>query len=207
MITEEELLRLIYILSILIIGGFLGSIVNYCRKSNDNIWKSLSKGVCASLTIPLLLSLIESEVVNDVTESAIDSLKLLGLCIIASIFSDRFIDNLYLKIKDIADRTESRFHKVEKKIDNTLDEITPIVEKNTEKEPHEKQECVELHGSYTNEEEMVLKAMRESNYTYRSLSGIAGELEVEKDVLIKMLLNLKSMGLVGKNEQDRWFLR
>lgn len=64
------------------------------------------QGAAAALLVPLFLSIVSSDVL---TESATNSLKLLeytGLCILAAVFSRRFIDNLAEKAFEATERLQ-----------------------------------------------------------------------------------------------------
>ena len=91
---------MLLVLGIMLASGVLGGIANYFlseRQSEFN-WHDLFKymvlGVVASLMVPLFLNMISSNLLDAARTRPINLFVFAGFCLIAIIFSRRFLENL-----------------------------------------------------------------------------------------------------------------
>jgi len=96
------------LISTIFVFGLLGGLVNAIRteKQKKDYWKSLVKGIVAALLVPIFLEVIKSEIGRNLNSNLYDYLIFGGLCLIAAIFSDKFIDTIGEKILQKAENAE-----------------------------------------------------------------------------------------------------
>ena len=93
---------------IMLFAGFLGGTVNYFQTyakkeegGSRKYWTCIIIGLAASFLVPLFLKTISSNLINCTNAGcpqALDYLVFLGICLIAAIFSRRFIDSIAARI-------------------------------------------------------------------------------------------------------------
>ena len=126
-------------------------------------------------------------------------LQSLAFVLTAAIFSTKFIDSIGEKVFREIDKIDERVDKVE----NELQDVT------TETEVINSPEAI-LKIDLNQNEKMVLDRIYQSKYTYRSVSGIASEINKEKDDVKTILGSLEKNEFVIKYERKsnrfRWGL-
>jgi hypothetical protein len=127
----------------MLFAGFLGGTVNYYltyTKKEDGgsrkYWTCVIIGLAASLLVPLFLKTISSNLINCTNSGcpqALDYLVFLGICLIAAIFSRRFIDSVAAKIlkeaKEATEKAEQAQENVEQ-ISESNDAINKAITEN-----------------------------------------------------------------------------
>ena len=202
-----------YLLIITIIGfGLLGGLVNAIRteKEKKDYWKSLIKGVVAALLVPIFLEVIKSEIGRNLTDNLYDYLIFGGLCLIAAIFSDKFIDTLGAKILQKAENAEKQARESNEK-------ANMLIEKSAEPEPeqpdieHKIQGLTEIpEQEAPGNVQKVIRALRSEKYLYRTARGIAEECELPVGTVLVTLSHLTSSDIVRKIDSGKrtlWTLR
>lgn len=92
------------VLGIMIAAGILGGIANYflAERHAEFAWRDLFKysvlGVVAALMVPLFLNMISSNLLDLARTRPINLFVFAGFCLIAVIFSRRFLENLSTKL-------------------------------------------------------------------------------------------------------------
>lgn len=92
------------VLGIMITAGILGGIANYflAERHAEFAWRDLFKysvlGVVAALMVPLFLNMISSNLLDLARTRPINLFVFAGFCLIAVIFSRRFLENLSTKL-------------------------------------------------------------------------------------------------------------
>lgn len=92
------------VLGIMIAAGILGGIANYflAERHAEFAWRDLFKysvlGVVAALMVPLFLNMISSNLLDLARTRPINLFVFAGFCLIAVIFSRRFLENLSAKL-------------------------------------------------------------------------------------------------------------
>jgi hypothetical protein len=147
------------IILIIVSAGFLGGLTNFfilfdLKYKSKECWisffKSILMGLCASMAVPLFLHIIQTnllEIQKDVPFPDKNYFVLFGFCIIASVYSKAFLENLKKKV----DGLDSKVNKIEQKADEATDKA-----KENEKEIKNTQA-----GLFNNEESNAIKKNRE----------------------------------------------
>ena len=92
------------VLGIMIAAGILGGVANYflAERHAEFAWRDLFKysvlGVVAALMVPLFLNMISSNLLDLARTRPINLFVFAGFCLIAVIFSRRFLENLSAKL-------------------------------------------------------------------------------------------------------------
>ena len=95
---------MLLVLGIMITAGILGGIANYflAERHAEFAWRDLFKysvlGVVAALMVPLFLNMISSNLLDLARTRPINLFVFAGFCLIAVIFSRRFLENLSTKL-------------------------------------------------------------------------------------------------------------
>lgn len=196
---------------ITIVTGLFGGLINFLLldKEDELNWlkffRSTIIGVGAALVVPLFLQTISSDLINQCKDDSKYYFVYAGFCLIASIFSRRF---LYT----VADKVIKKAEQAEKKADQAVsiatekeEKIQAFVTKNTE--PDEDVEFAEvdfktvetdLKGKVKNDMKETLSALKKSKYTYRTAKGISKEINSNLEVIDMILDGLEGQGLVKK---------
>jgi hypothetical protein len=106
-------LHLIILIAIMLVLGGFGGFLNYLndfdtleneQKSGRSRSKYILLGIGAALLIPLFLKMIESNIIR--SRDNLDYLIFAGFCLIAAIFSRRFISSLGDRIMEVAKKAQ-----------------------------------------------------------------------------------------------------
>jgi predicted membrane channel-forming protein YqfA (hemolysin III family) len=94
---------ILLVLGIMVAAGILGGLANYflAERHSDFALRDLFKyvlGVVAALMVPLFLNMISSNLLDLARTHPINLLVFGGFCLIAVIFSRRFLENLSAKL-------------------------------------------------------------------------------------------------------------
>lgn len=95
---------MLLVLGIMVTAGILGGVANYflAERHAEFTWRDLFKyavlGVVAALMVPLFLNMISSNLLDLARTRPINLFVFAGFCLIAVIFSRRFLENLSAKL-------------------------------------------------------------------------------------------------------------
>ncbi|KOS06041.1 hypothetical protein AM493_08310 [Flavobacterium akiainvivens] len=114
----------VIIILIISLSGILGGLTNFYtinefkskKESQRNLIKSILLGICASCAVPLFLQVLSNNLLDIPTEEITTGTNqkypiknyfiLAGFCIIAAVYSKRFLDDLYDKINKTKQEVE-----------------------------------------------------------------------------------------------------
>jgi hypothetical protein len=218
------------IIIMIILGtGLFGGLTNYFmsfdkelepRERNVKFCASILLSVCASLTVPLFLQILSNNLLD--TFSFKNYLIFTGFCILASVYSKRFLEDVYAKLekldkkvdttrietKDKVDIVSKRAERAIKKVDD-LEESIEIIE-DLEIPTGLKQSIKEIRNFSLAEPEVerVVESLSSSKYSLRTIQGISKETEISVDKIKSLLEHLLEQGFierkVGSNGKDLW---
>ena len=95
---------MLLVFGIMVTAGILGGVANYflADRHAEFAWRDLFKyavlGVVAALMVPLFLNMISSNLLDLARTRPINLFVFAGFCLIAVIFSRRFLENLSTKL-------------------------------------------------------------------------------------------------------------
>jgi predicted transcriptional regulator len=92
---------MILIIGVMIISGALGGIVSALLSARDDrlcvrlMIKHTVIGIVTALTVPLLLNMLSSDILESGQTRPLKLLTLIGLCVIFAVFSTRFLERIF----------------------------------------------------------------------------------------------------------------
>ncbi len=199
-----------YILILIMVSsGFIGGIVNYYLSDEKKFGKSIIMGIVASFFVPLFLNMISSDLVEIILKQTQDATYIskifvfTGFCLVASIFSRTFMQNISNKLLQQLKEEQSRLREEIEPI--KIRETEPTTTSTTTTPPQQPIDDVM---------EFVMTSLIKGKYTYRTEVGLAKELNLEKSEVSSTLNRLCQLGFVEKtlrikSDKDKpiyWFL-
>jgi len=192
------------LVTVMLLAGIFGGLVNYYlygEKDPDaaSLPRFLVVGVGASFLVPVVLDLVNSELV---LESQGDPSRLLiftGFCLISALLSRFVIDNLSDRIFNEAQVAKTRSEEVQQDLRKIQTELLPLIDTETEQDvtqldPQLEQVNDELDMTSTN----VLKILSSGRFIFRSLAGLCREANADEAAVLKTLHVLTARSLAGK---------
>lgn len=195
----------IFILAtVMLLAGIFGGLVNYYLYSEKDpdaasLPRFLVVGVGASFLVPVILDMVNSELV---LESQGDPSRLLiftGFCLISALLSRFFIDNLSDRILNEAQVAKSRSEEVQQNLRTIQNELLPLIDTETEQDlTSSDPEAIEMNDELDVTSTQVLKILSSGRFIFRSLAGVCREANEEESTILKTLHVLTTRSLAGK---------
>jgi len=195
----------IFILAtVMLLAGIFGGLVNYYlygEKDPDaaSLPRFLVVGVGASFLVPVVLDMVNSELV---LESQGDPSRLLiftGFCLISALLSRFFIDNLSDRILNEAQVAKSRSEEVQQNLRIIQNELLPLIDTETEQDMSGSDpQTTEMSDELDVTSAQVLKILSSGRFIFRSLAGVCREANEEESTILKTLHVLTNRSLAGK---------
>lgn len=190
-------------------AGILGGIINFfmvhIKEEEFSDWyiflKSVFLGLGASGLVPLFLNLISSKLLEPVTAPAeypiINYFVIGGFCLAGAIYSKRFIEDIYGRITKAEEEAKDA-KKTAEEAKKTSKELEQFVTEPDELPGAVGQEMLQVDplDEKTLKIQSILKALLDSRYVYRTLTGVAKETDLEKSVLKEYLDEMQMSGLI-----------
>jgi len=208
------------IIIVMIGAGVFGGLVNYYLSKPDDVptpskTRSIFVGTAASLLVPLFLNMISSNLIDQI--KAGDTFKLLiflGFCLVAAISPTAFIRTISDRVLTEAQQAKVAAQAATAQVAQVQHDLQPIVAKETEQDeppaPAASTSAVAAPAPQpSSDEERLLRALAEGNWALRSQSGLARELNLDRDEIGRLLDTLAQRGLVDKRATRngiRWFI-
>lgn len=206
----------IFILAtVMLLAGIFGGLVNYYiygEKDPDaaSLPKFLVVGVGASFLVPVVLDMVNSELV---LESQGDPSRLLiftGFCLISALVSRFFVDNLSDRILDEAKNAKIISQDVQHDLRLIQNEMLPLVDTETEQDMHKADPDTDLLADELDvTSTSILKVLASGRFIFRSLAGVCRETNEEESTVLKTLHVLTTKSLAGKvsgKNGIRWYI-
>ena len=195
----------IFILAtVMLLAGIFGGLVNYYLYGDKDpdaasLPRFLVVGVGASFLVPVVLDMVNSELV---LESQGDPSRLLiftGFCLISALLSRFFIDNLSDRILNEAQVAKQRSEEVQQNLRIIQSELLPLIDTETEQDTSgEDPQVVQVNDELDVTSTHVLKILSSGRFIFRSLAGVCREANEEESTILKTLHVLVTRSLAGK---------
>lgn len=213
-----------YILGTMLLSGIVGGLIN-SYLSDPNVekplawWQHIVVGVGASFMVPVFLNTISSRLIAEIAGTELTSevlsklLILAGFCLLAAVSSRAFIRSMTDRLlrEVAAAKKEAKEAKVQAKNAEDIADLTvepeplPTAATKGFMESNVEEPAVEV----TETERQILKAMVESRFSMRSISGIAKDAGLSSNTVNSHLGSMLTKALVaeGKNKEGqlRWY--
>ncbi|MDP3617442.1 MAG: hypothetical protein Q8R49_06450 [Rhodoferax sp.] len=198
-------MTLSYVIALIFAAGVFGGIVNFAlartEKSTryDALW-AVVIGLGAAFLVPLFLNTISSSLLSGLineTAGSADPFVFFGFCLLGAIASKSMIQTLTQKVLRTAEEAKNEVAQLKK-------DVEPIIVKETEPEIVENEKKgfrVEAFGLSGEEAPRIVKALGNSKYSLRSVSGIEKETGVHREKVIEVLEWLQKHGLSATTGQ------
>lgn len=214
------------VVPIMLLAGALGGLVNkfLLNPLEERALSSLQHmlvGTAAAFTVPVLLNMISSTLIENIKgdlnqPSGLNSLLILaGFCLLAAISSRAFIRSLSDRIlKDHVLREVTEANKTAKEAKAVAENAEAIAELSIEPEEAASPQLESLSmaaaaDGLPPEEALVLRAMTTSRFTIRTVSGLARDSSLPRTEVNDILSRLATKGLVasatGRQGQTLWY--
>jgi hypothetical protein len=186
------------LVAVMTVAGVFGGTVSFAlARSETSGWKdwfwSVVVGLGASFLVPLFLNTISSTLLSGLVGESprkADVYVFAGFCLLGAIASKAMIQTLTQKLIRQTEETKKRVETLEARVD-------PIVDKETEADLPASEAPMkprEIPDSLEN----VLKALGASQFSLRSLTGVAREVGRPSAEVLTDLRNLSQMGLAAE---------
>ncbi|MAK90194.1 MAG: hypothetical protein CMI08_07725 [Oceanospirillaceae bacterium] len=195
----------IFILAtVMLLAGIFGGLVNYYLYGDKDpdaasLPRFLVVGVGASFLVPVVLDMVNSELV---LESQGDPSRLLiftGFCLISALLSRFFIDNLSDRILSEAKTAKQRSEETQQNLRIIQSELLPLIDTETEQDMSgETTETQDASDDLDVTSAQVLKILSGGRFIFRSLAGVCREANQEESTVLKTLHVLVNRSLAGK---------
>lgn len=228
--------QIVSLIAIMIISGLCGGYANYLLSKADfstlladnqlpsvkpqaseqiclNCWEFIVLGVIATFTVPLFLSLAQSDLLKSVLRNdGLEPDKVFvfgGFCLIAAISSRAFLQTISSRVIALANdasRTSQETKRLQASIKADVEEIEEVVGSQTapdETIDTDNQSALDLGPDFMDgvrdrsaDELDIFRALQKKPYTRRTLAGISRDSLISKDKAKELLGKLVGEGLV-----------
>jgi hypothetical protein len=200
-----------------VLGGLINRFLGDPELEKLQWWQHIIVGVGAAFIVPLFLNMISSSLINEirgVDNKPPDFSKLFvlaGFCLVAAVSSRAFIQSISEKIlqevnnaKKNADQAKADAAVAKAAVAPLIEDETPPVLQ-TESAAADKVQTPELSDA----EHAVLHALIHTNFSIRTLSGIAKDAGLDRSTANSVIASLVSKGLAAQTEgsggHPRWY--
>jgi hypothetical protein len=214
------------VVPVMLVAGALGGLVNkfLLNPVEERALSSLQHmlvGIAAAFTVPVLLNMISSTLIENVKGGldqapGLNSLLILaGFCLLAAISSRAFIRSLSDRIlKDHVLREVTEASRTAKEAKAVAENAEAIAELSIEPEETATPQLESPSTGFaapdlTPDEELVLRALSASRFTMRTVSGLARDSSLPRPLVNDILSQLATKGLLesatGRKGQTLWY--
>ncbi|GGX61113.1 YEATS-associated helix-containing protein [Saccharospirillum salsuginis] len=191
------------LVAVMLMAGVFGGLVNYYMQSQydpdtTSLPRSLVVGIGASFLVPVVLALVNSDLVAQSREDSTRFLIFTGFCLIAAIASRLVVTSVSDRILAEARAARQQADRVMHELYLVQNEVRPLIETETEEEREVEPEPL------TPDEELdvttgnVLKTLGNGRYIFRSLGGLCRETDTDEATMVKTLEIMVARNLAGR---------
>ncbi len=202
------------LVAVMLMAGVFGGLVNYYMQSQydpdtTSLPRSLVVAIGASFLVPVVLALVNSDLVAQARDDATRFLIFTGFCLIAAIASRLVVTSVSDRILAEARAARQQADRVMHELYLVQNELRPLVETETEDEQERVPEAL------TPDEELdvttgnVLKTLGNGRYIFRSLAGLCRETNTDEATMVKTLEIMVARNLAGRilgKQGIRWHI-
>ncbi len=198
--SVNEPAHIITLLAIMIVAGVLGGVAGFMIEKNTstdhknkNPWFYILIGLCASLLVPLFMTTISSDLLENSQQNHLDYLVFGGFCLIAAISAHKFIVSISEKILKQVDSARDEIAATETRIRQKISDSE--LKKDIEKELSYLQVNIDKQhfGDFTKEKAFsildkaqTLSSEEEKTYLFYQLISnyfLAGKYELINEII------------------------
>lgn len=222
--------NIILLLVAMIGSGLLGGAANYLLLHKDDPEyakrsRSLILGLVASLLAPLFLKTISSDMLDRISTihygSGIpfDFFVFTSFCLLAAIFSRTFAETVAKRLAAEIEKAKRESQDAQTRAilaEEKAREVEPMlrheIDLRTEPLPESARKCIppSLQDLPVDQiDRVLLKALLDGQYSYRTVGSLAEEAEMEESDAVKRLERMRQQSLAGKKitaARNLWFL-
>lgn len=209
------------LLGVMLASGVFGGIINYFfnnrgRSDEITMMKSIIIGTGASLIVPLFLNMISSDLINFSRTDPYKIFVIAGYCLIAAISSTAFIGRISKNVINELDKANKKVRELEGtvellRVENTeasnefkrvRGALDPLMARGTEPEYSEEEMLFNGNGIDLQEDEkMVLSALANCQYVYRTIEGLARDTKLDKLMINNLIEKLIMQNLAARSDR------
>jgi hypothetical protein len=221
----------IFLLLVAMIGsGVLGGAANYLLlHKNDPEYAKRSRsfvlGLVAALLAPLFLKTISSDMVDKISTirygsgMPFDFFVFISFCLLVAVFSRTFAETVAKRLAAEVEKAKRESQEAQTRAvlaEEKAREVEPVLrhemDLRTEPLPESARASIppslqDLPVDHT--DRVLLKALSEGQYSYRTVSSLAEEVEMEEHDAVRRLERMREQALAGKKTtatRNLWFL-
>jgi len=196
----------IFILAtVMLLAGIFGGLVNYYMYGDHDpdatsLPRCLVVGIGAAFLVPVILDLVNSELILETQGDPSRLLIFTGFCLISAIASRFFITNMSDRILDAARQAREQSDSVHHDLRIIKNELLPLIDTETEQdlEPDEEPAIMDYSEELDVTSSQALKMLSTGRYIFRSLAGLCRESNNDEATMLQTLGVLVSRSLAGK---------
>jgi len=196
----------IFILAtVMLLAGIFGGLVNYYMYGDHDpdatsLPRCLVVGIGAAFLVPVILDLVNSELILETQGDPSRLLIFTGFCLISAIASRFFITNMSDRILDAARQAREQSDSVHHDLRIIKNELLPLIDTETEQdlEPDEEPAIMDYSEDLDVTSSQALKMLSTGRYIFRSLAGLCRESNNDEATMLQTLGVLVSRSLAGK---------
>lgn len=200
------------LITIMLAAGLFGGVVNYFRQSelehNPKLFiKAIFLGIAASALVPLFLQMILSGLISiqkiDVEYDKINYFVFTGFCLVASIFSNRFIEGIAQRVLKEVEEAKNAANDAIEKIEETEEKVDLMATRESEPEGQsesEKQELQSISDEIKSQEgaTIILTELAKQKYKFRTVNGVAKNVKIDREDVLNKLIEFQKQGVASK---------
>lgn len=208
--------HVLILIAVMLMAGVFGGLVNYYLHGQHDpdivsLPRSLVVGGAASFLVPVILSLLGSDLITASQGDPALLVLFAGFCLIAALASRVVIISSSDRIMEVARDARERSQQTALELHHFQQQFGPLIESETENEAQED----DNHGPVPGVDEVdvtatnVLKSLGSGRYIFRSLRGLGLDTDYDEGTLAKTLNVLVSKGIAGRVngvKGVRWFV-